>query len=214
VKKVEQITHLNVVLNREVGDSMYEKGSVVTKVETKAKLLAAVSADLEVGHKLNIANGAGGTLLTRSLNQEPALCFNTSGIGQATMTISGSGQAIGCLVDTDKDGTFDVSMFSMYEKYFPLPAKVPYEIVSRQESEVEVKGALRQDFLYQGLAKGVIRVSYREFKDGISRPAFTQDLSYELNQDGSGDIGFRGMRMKVISATNQGIKYTVEKHLN
>jgi len=105
-------------------------------------------------------------------------------------------------------------MFSTREKYFELSNKVPYETKVTSTSDVELKGAFRSDFIYQGLAKGVLKFSYREFQDGIARPAFTQDLTYDIEPDGTATIGFKGMRIKVLKASNQSITYMVEKGMN
>lgn len=203
-------------MTKEIGETVYEQGIRVTNVDKTAKTLANVNSTLDLGHTLNVLAGTSGPLLTRSLGGEPALCFFTAGAGQTVTAISsaGSQKTVGCLVDVDKDGTFDYSMFSTREKYFELSNKVPYETQIVSEEEVEQKGAFRVDFIYQGLAKGVLKFSYREFQNGIARPAFAQDLTYELESDGSASIGFKGMRMKVLKATNQSITYTVEKFMN
>ena len=203
---------LNQVRTSEVGEATYEQGEATVTRERKAKILAPVTANLELGHSLKLATGAGGPLLTRSEGGEPALCFATSGVGQAVTIMSASGVTIACLVDTDKDGTFDYSMFATREKYFDLPHKVPYS-VTVEEKAAERKGALRVDFIYQGFARGVLRFSYREFRDGLARPAFTQDLTYEADSDGKAVIGFKGMRMQVLKATNQNVTYIVERQM-
>ncbi|MDR7232796.1 hypothetical protein J2X45_003906 [Caulobacter sp. BE264] len=70
----------------------------------------------------------------------------------------------------------------------------------------------RVQLLYTGASGGVVTLSYREFMRDLSRPAFTQALTYDLS---SGDeIGFRGARIKVTSATNVSMTYTVLKPLD
>lgn len=201
---------------KEIGESIYEQGTKITKTTKTAKTLANVTSSLDLGHSLNIPSGTTGPLLTRSAGGEPALCFFTSGVGQVVTKASSLGgqQTVACLVDTDNDGSFDHSMFSTREKYFELSNKVPYSTEVSKEEEIEDKGAFRVDFLYQGLAKGVLKFSYREFTSGLARPAFSQDLTYDMEADGTASIGFKGMRIKVEKATNQNITYTVEKMMN
>lgn len=203
-------------LTKEIGETIYEQGSRVTRVAKTAKLLDNVTSSLDLGHSLTLSAGTSGPILTRSLGGEPSLCFFTAGAGQVVTSISsfGGAQTVACLVDVDKDGTFDYSMFSTREKYFPLSNKARYESAVTSEEEVEVKGAQRVDFIYQGLSKGVLKFSYREFHNGIARPAFTQDLTYDIDADGTAAIGFKGMRIKVLKATNQNITYTIEKLMN
>jgi hypothetical protein len=65
--------------------------------------------------------------------------------------------------------------------------------------------------VYGGVAGNTVSIFYREFCDETARPAFTQDLKYDLSK---GDvIGFRGARFQVLSTTNTSIKFKVLKHL-
>jgi len=84
--------------------------------------------------------------------------------------------------------------------------------VTKTTFEVWGKDSLKKELIYGGLAQKTISISYREFSDGTARPAFTQDLKYDLSE---GDvIGFRGSRFKVHKATNTSITYTVLKPLD
>jgi hypothetical protein len=64
-----------------------------------------------------------------------------------------------------------------------------------------------QEFIYNGKVNNAIKFTYREFVNDLARPAFTQDLQYDLNE--SNIIGFRGLRIEIILATNTNIKYKV-----
>lgn len=78
---------------------------------------------------------------------------------------------------------------------------------SNSESISAEKGYINQEIIYSGLAGGAIRLSYREYsKEDLARPAFYQELTYDLN---SQFIRFRNIRIQVHSATNEGISYTV-----
>ena len=197
----------------ELGESMYEQGIRTTTKARTGRLSAPAAATLEVGHSLKLPAGAGGPVLTRSEGREYAMCFPTNGVGQAVAAITLTGTVLACLVDVDRDGTFDHAMFATREKYFDLERKVPYTLEEKDEVR-ESKGAFRADFVYQGYARGVLRASYREFRDGVARPAFTQDLTYETEPDGTASIGFKGMRIKVLKATNQNVTYIVERGMN
>ncbi|MDZ4321556.1 MAG: hypothetical protein U1A07_22425 [Phenylobacterium sp.] len=67
------------------------------------------------------------------------------------------------------------------------------------------------ELLYGGVSKGTVTLAYREFMRDLARPAFSQELKYDL-ADGD-EIGFRGARLKVIKATNVSIRYVVMKTL-
>lgn len=72
--------------------------------------------------------------------------------------------------------------------------------------------SFRRELVYSGASKGTVKLLYREFNNDLARPAFSQDLTYDL-ADGD-EIGFRGARFKVLKATNVSIQYIVLKPLN
>lgn len=79
-------------------------------------------------------------------------------------------------------------------------------------TEVWTKDSFKSELIYGGLSQKTISISYREFSDGSARPAFSQDLKYDL---ADGDIiGFRGARFQVLKATNVGIRYKMIKQLD
>ncbi len=71
--------------------------------------------------------------------------------------------------------------------------------------------AFRREILYSGGAKGTIQLQYREFANDYARPAFSQELSFDLAM--GKEIGFRGARIRIESISNTGIRYTVLKPL-
>ena len=64
-----------------------------------------------------------------------------------------------------------------------------------------------QEFIYNGRVGDAVKFVYREFKNSYARPAFTQEVQYDLSH--SDEIGFQDLRIKVIDATNTDITYTV-----
>lgn len=73
------------------------------------------------------------------------------------------------------------------------------------------EGSFRQELIYNGKAKDSIRLTYREFKNDMARPAFFQDLAYDLSE--SKTIGFRGMLIDVVEATNSTITFIVKSEM-
>ncbi|MDO8798955.1 hypothetical protein [Phenylobacterium sp.] len=73
------------------------------------------------------------------------------------------------------------------------------------------EASLRREFIYSGVSKGTIKLSYREFINDMARPSFTQELTYDLAE--GDEIGFRGARFRVLKATNTSIRYVVTKPL-
>lgn len=88
---------------------------------------------------------------------------------------------------------------------------VPVEIVKTNVRTWE-KDSFTKELIYGGVSQNTIAISYREFSDNTARPAFTQDLKYDLSQGDT--IGFRGARFQIIKATNITLRYKVIKLLD
>jgi len=116
-----------------------------------------------------------------------------------------------CISDTLNDGYLD-SWWDTREdikKYFPLVKKEKYSL-----SNIYTDEYFKNSILFQGRVDNKIKISYREFIGSTARPAFTQDVQYEVDNKGHAMIGFKGLRIKVLEATNLDIKYKVLKDFN
>ena len=67
-----------------------------------------------------------------------------------------------------------------------------------------------QEFIYNGRVDNALKFVYREFSGDYIKPAFTQEIQYDLNT--SDIIGFKSLRIKIIEATNTEIKYILESN--
>ncbi len=68
----------------------------------------------------------------------------------------------------------------------------------------------KQEFIYNGRVGNALKFIYREYVFDQVRPAFTQDLQYDLSE--SKIVGFRGLRIEILNATNTKIEYVVLNH--
>lgn len=90
--------------------------------------------------------------------------------------------------------------------------KIPGITINKQTIEIVGDDSFTRDLVYAGISKGVISIVYKEYKDSIARPAFTQELKYDLSE---GKIfGFKGARFEVIKASNTELTYKALRHLN
>jgi len=80
-----------------------------------------------------------------------------------------------------------------------------------KEACEDSKDSFRRELVYTGTSQNSISVLYREFLMDVARPAFSQELRYDLSQGDT--IGFKRARFKVIKFTNTSIKYKVLKYL-
>lgn len=94
---------------------------------------------------------------------------------------------------------------TFYKSNTPIEYKAELTPIPKKEY-------LKQEFIYNGKVGNAIKFTYREFVDDLARPAFTQDLQYDLTE--SKVIGFRGLRIEILSATNIKIEYKVLTHFD
>lgn len=87
--------------------------------------------------------------------------------------------------------------------------KIPLNDIDITPSKVNLinNTNFKQELIYNGKSGNVIRLMYREFSGDMARPAFSQDLTYDLAE--SRIIGFQGVRLEVIKTTNIKITYKV-----
>ncbi len=88
-------------------------------------------------------------------------------------------------------------------------AKADYE---RKKYPVTGAADFQQTLIYSGKVGDKINIGYREFSGSRARPAFNNEVEYDLSQ--SKTIGYKGARIEVIEATNEYIKYKVISNFN
>lgn len=89
---------------------------------------------------------------------------------------------------------------------------IPVSVSDEFMKEAWSTSSFRRELVYGGIFQNVLTLSYREFKDDVARPAFTQELKYDLAQGNV--VGYKGARFEVVSATNTELKYKVIKHID
>jgi len=70
----------------------------------------------------------------------------------------------------------------------------------------------QQTLIYSGKIGNKINVGYREFSGNLARPAFNNDVEYDLSE--SRQIGYKGALLEILDANNQSIKYKVLRNFN
>ena len=76
----------------------------------------------------------------------------------------------------------------------------------------ESNSDFQQTLIYTGKEGNIIKATYREFSGNLARPAFTIDVTYDLND--SDVIAFRGARLQIIEASSTSIQYKVLSNFN
>jgi hypothetical protein len=94
----------------------------------------------------------------------------------------------------------------------PLSYSKPGVPFSKSVQQTRDELSFRKELVYTGISQTIVSILYREFKDDTARPAFSQDLKYDLAE--SKVVGYRGARFEIIKATNQGLTYKTLKQLD
>lgn len=83
---------------------------------------------------------------------------------------------------------------------------------SRIQKSVSNNNAFQNTLLYSGRVGDKINVSYREYSGNMARPAYFNEVEYDLTE--SREIGYRGALIEIIEATNRSITYKVIRNFN
>jgi hypothetical protein len=112
-----------------------------------------------------------------------------------------------CFIDNDKDSRFERltaapgAVWFEYDIAQPLPYEISELIIPNNDS-------FKYEILYQGINKGSLKLSYREYINDFARPAFFQDVTYDLESTPT-TITFRTVRLEISGANNNQINYRV-----
>lgn len=86
------------------------------------------------------------------------------------------------------------------------------ENYKEEQRSVVFENSVQQTLIYSGRIGSRIRFGYREFSNNLARPAFSNDVEYDLLE--SKVVAYKGAMIEIIEATNQYIKYIVKKNFN
>lgn len=81
---------------------------------------------------------------------------------------------------------------------------VKYELGTYVRAEPD---NLQKTLMYSGKSGSVIYLSYREFSGDMARPAFTQDLTFDISTDNV--VGAKGALIEILNASNTSVEYRV-----
>mgnify|MGYP000282325422 CR=1 FL=1 len=70
-----------------------------------------------------------------------------------------------------------------------------------------VKGSFEFEILYSGTSGETVKMTYREYIDGMQRADYSQDLSYNIAEQDT--VSYKSIRMHVKEANSSSIRYEV-----
>jgi len=84
--------------------------------------------------------------------------------------------------------------------------------IERAKKPILAQDSFQQTLIYNGRVGSKINIGYREFSNNSARPAFNNNVEYDLGE--STRIGYKGAELEVLEATNQHIKFRMVRNFN
>jgi hypothetical protein len=199
-----KLPSLNVETEAEIGQSMI---TTAKKAETPA---------IEITNEVSHSDGR--WTLSISPGVLPMFASNDNGSfyrvqGAVVLTTLGIRQPNsigGIYIPSDKSKPTEVFWIGPYG----TPVNSAHAGIEFKKTTFEQwdKESFKRELVYSGVSQNTISILYREFLNDMARPAFSQDLKYDLSQGNA--IGYKGARFEVIKANNTAIVYKVLKPLD
>lgn len=118
----------------------------------------------------------------------------------------------GALADPVKAVLFTKDKDLCVVSVFNAKSCTKQHVADRSIIGIASDNSFQQTLIYSGRVGSKINIGYREFSSNVARPAFNNDVEYDLNE--SKQIGYKGALLEIIDANNQSIKYKVLKNFN
>lgn len=124
---------------------------------------------------------------------------------------------MGFFIDKECDGAFEKYSYRKYNEIINPPLK--YTLAAPLIKELKFN-SFQREVIYQGIRSNILTLSFREYFGAntsntfLIKDAFTQKISYTLDDSHHGIVGFKGLRIIVLEANNTKIKYIILKDYN
>ena len=187
--RVTDIPAIGEVMKAEIGDTILKK----------AKIYSIPAIILEQDVKLSLGSVPPQTLVYRTRTDDWRFYWGEKGIYDKGSFFPG-----GICISTS--GT---EMKAFYGNTGGRQRFKQPPILKHTEILAPNKPSFSQELIYNGRLKDGVKFLYREFSQDMLRAAFSQELQYDLTK--SRTVGFKGVRIEIIEATNTDITYIVKK---
>jgi hypothetical protein len=202
--KVFTIPEINAYSTVELGETVLSKGKIMYK--KGAELSEAITFRL-LDAKVNVKP----TKLELTNETKTLLGFKTTNFDDLEFSdiLHKKNNNYGIIYANKSDlSVKSVAVFMVNDRPSnKIPAKLEKPVFLKEIELVDHAKAdnFQQEFIYSGKAGNVLKFTYREFTNDMARPAFNQDVQYDLTE--SNEIGFKGARLLVLNATNTKLEY-------
>lgn len=190
---------LNVVLKSEIGAEIFIKGledyqDAVRITECPEFKINFVNFPYKVGDILPYLKDRKNYQLYFNPNKKDYLDAGTIGIAY------------------NKEKDIYVPYIDSFNGFITKDQKGKLKVENATYTNPNCQDCYKKVFIYNGKAGNIVKFSYREFINDMARPAFTQELQYDLSE--SKIIGFKGLRIEILNTSNIEIEYKVISEFN
>lgn len=109
------------------------------------------------------------------------------------------------------------NIYSPHLEYVEAEKKLYFQEYMENKTEIEdfkfgahisnKETSFQKTLVYLGKSGKLLRFGYREYFENFARPSFSNEITYDMNE--SNIIGYKKLRIQVISATNSAITYKI-----
>lgn len=82
---------------------------------------------------------------------------------------------------------------------------IPY---AKEELAIPNNQSVKSEIVFNGITRRTLKFSYREYVNDFARPAFFQDVSYDIDRYPN-VVTFKNLQIEITAASNSGITYKV-----
>ena len=190
---------LNVVLKSEIGSDVYMQGQ--EDFQDAIKIVSCPEFNINF---VKFPYKVGDILPYFKTRKNFDLYFNPS---QKDYLDSGT---IGIAFDKVKN--IYVPYINSYNGFLTKDQKGKLVVENTTYTNSNCNECFKKVFIYNGKAGNIIKFTYREFINDMARPAFTQDLQYDLNEGKI--VGLKGMRIEILNVSNMDIEFKILSPFN
>lgn len=106
---------------------------------------------------------------------------------------------------TRKSQLLEVPDGTVYRKTYSGTKEVPRGKYRKEQVVTDASDPIEQRLIFTGSEGTTLKFAYREFLEGVARPAFSMDATYDISHDST--IRFKGLLLEVLAFDNRGITY-------
>jgi len=189
-RRIYEDVPLNTVLKNEIGDRLITVGE--EDYQDALKIIECPEFKIPYAFKnFEYPNKKGKILPLSSITDEWLLYYNKE-------DKKGTGIIYYYGVAVNKKDNSRIEPFVSQVGYSIFPMKKVEGFKTKPDIFIDndCSNCYKQEFIFNGKVGNNLKFVYREYINDMARPAFNQDLQYDLNE--SSVVGFKGLRLEII----------------